>query len=420
MFATPSHSLHLSHPVLFVTTLTMFNRLFERAASCVGFDFMAHPFWDKYLEYEERFEASSDRIFAILARIVDIPLYHFGRYHERFRLIAQSQPSSAAVSPELLAQFQAEIMATTGPNVDIEPQLRARVDAYHLQNYQKISTETAERWNFEQLIKRPYFHVTELDEEQLTNWRNYLDFEESKGDYQRTVFLYERCLTTAAYYDEFWLRYARWMSAQSDKSEDVRNIYLRACIYAPIAKPTVRVQWALLEEMSVRAEVAMAIYSAILETIPGNVDIINAWANCVRRTKGLDAAKAIYHTQIASPSVNHQTKAILVTELARLIWNSHQAGAADEARQLYRNNQRVYQDSPIFWSSFLDFEISQPTEPETHHARVKGVLEDIRHKSKLPAAVVKDLAQVYMTYLLAQGIKDVAKEYLALDKEING
>jgi len=381
---------------------------------------MAHPFWDKYLEYEERFEASSDRIFAILARIVDIPLYHFGRYHERFRLIAQSQPLTAAVTPELLAQLQAEVVAANGPNTDIESQLRARVDAHHLQNYQKIQTETAERWNFEQLIKRPYFHVTELDDEQMENWRKYLDFEEGKGDYQRIVFLYERCLTTAAYYDEFWLRYARWMSAQSDKSEDVRNIYLRACIYAPIAKPTVRVQWALLEEMSGRAEVAMAIYAAILDTVPGNVDIINAWANCVRRTNGLDAAKATYHAQLASAGINHQTKAVLLTELARLVWNSHKAGAAEEARQLYRNNQKTYQDSAFFWASFLDFEISQPTEAERHHARVKGVLEDIRHKSKLPAAVIKELAHTYMTYLLAQGTKDVAKEYLALDKEING
>ncbi|MBE7180685.1 MAG: hypothetical protein INR71_05655, partial [Terriglobus roseus] len=190
----------------------MRQRLFERGANCVGLDFLAHPFWDKYLEFEERLEAQQ-QIFAILARIIHIPMHQYARYFERFRALAASRPLVELVPANLLAQYRAEWQASNPAGrseAEMERDLRARIDGYYLEIFQKTQAETTKRWTYEQEIKRPYFHVTELDEPQLANWRKYLDFEEVEGDYQRIVFLYERCLVAAAYYDEFWLRYSRW------------------------------------------------------------------------------------------------------------------------------------------------------------------------------------------------------------------
>jgi len=64
--------------------LTHFFRLFERGANFVGLDFLAHPFWDNYLEFEERAEAQ-DKIFSILERVVKIPMHQYARYFERYR-----------------------------------------------------------------------------------------------------------------------------------------------------------------------------------------------------------------------------------------------------------------------------------------------------------------------------------------------
>ena len=84
-------------------------------------------------------------------------------------------------------------------------------------------------------IKWPYFHVNELDEPQLVNWRKYLDFKEVERDFARIQFLYEWCLVTYVFYDEFWFWYTWWMSAQDGKEEEVRNIYQRAaCLFMPI------------------------------------------------------------------------------------------------------------------------------------------------------------------------------------------
>ena len=91
---------------------------------------------------------------------------------------------------------------------------------------------------YESAIRRPYFHVKPLDDAQLANWHNYLDFIEKEGDFSKVIFvierlsewpmlpdvnsdccltnilaqcqvvkLHERCLIACANYPEYWIRY---------------------------------------------------------------------------------------------------------------------------------------------------------------------------------------------------------------------
>ncbi|KAJ5294237.1 hypothetical protein PENANT_c028G02015 [Penicillium antarcticum] len=402
--------------------------LFERGASSVGLDFLAHPFWDKYIEFEERIEAH-DKIFGILARVIHIPMHQYARYFERYRQLAQTRPLAELAPTEILGRFRAELESASSDvppgakaEAEIERDLRLRVDSYHLEVFTNTQTETTKRWTFESEIKRPYFHVTELDEGQLTNWKNYLDFEEIEGAYDRIQFLYERALVTCAHYDEFWLRYARWMAAQSGKEEEVRIIYQRAAyLYAPIANPTVRLHYAYFEEMSGRVDVAKDIHSAILISLPNHVATITSLANLCRRHGGLEAAIEVYKTQLDSPECEMATKAALVAEWARLLWKIK--GVPDDARMVFHENQQYYLDSRPFWGSYLMFEIEQPTSAATEsiqYERIKQVISDVRSKSTLSVEAVKDLVQVYMSYLLERGTKDTAKEYMTLDREVHG
>lgn len=372
---------------------------------------------------------SFDKIFAILGRVIHIPMHQYARYFERYRQIAQTRPVTELAPPEILSQFRAEIEAASAQvapgaqsEEEIERDLRLRIDTYHLEIFSKTQTETTKRWTYESEIKRPYFHVTELDEGQLSNWKRYLDFEESEGSYSRIQFLYERCLVTCAHYDEFWQRYARWMSAQPGKEEEVRNIYQRAsCLYVPIACPAIRLQYAYFEEMTGRVDVAKDIHEAILMHLPNHVETIVSLANTSRREGGLEAAIEVYKTELGSPHCEMATKAALVAEWARLLWKIK--GSPDEARQVFQGNQQYYLDSRAFWTSYLKFELEQPTSAATEavqYERIKRVIEDIRSKSALPTEAVKELAQIYMAYLLERGTTDAAKEYMTLDREVHG
>ncbi|KAJ5480684.1 Pre-mRNA-processing factor 39 [Penicillium diatomitis] len=402
--------------------------LFERGADSVGLDFLAHPFWDKYIEFEERVEAQ-ERIFAILGRIIHIPMHQYARYFERYRQLAQTRPLAELAPADTMAGFRAEIEAVSDQvapgakaEAEIERDLRLRVDTYHLEVFSKTQTETTKRWTYESEIKRPYFHVTELDEGQLLNWRKYLDFEESEGSYNRIQFLYERCLVTCAHYEEFWLRYARWIGAQPGKEEEVRNVYQRAsCLYVPIAASTVRLHYAYFEELSGRVDVAKDIHSAVLMNLPSHVETIVSLANLCRRHGGLDEAINVYKTHLDSPQCELATKAALVAEWARLLWKTK--GDPDEARKVFKQNQQSYLDSRPFWTSYLMFEIEQPTSADvepTQYERIKQVVSDVRSKSTLSPEFVKELIQIYMAYLLERGTKDTAKEYMALDREVHG
>ncbi|KAF8533919.1 hypothetical protein BDD12DRAFT_758524 [Trichophaea hybrida] len=409
--------------------------LFERGANAVGLDFLSHPFWDKYIEFEERLECE-DKIFAILERVVHIPMHQYARYFDRFRTLAQTRPLTELLPEDTLAQFRQEVLADPPPAVqagqqqikmergelEIEREVRARIDSFHLEIFSRTQTETTKRWTYESEIKRPYFHVTELDEPQLVNWRKYLDFEEIESGFERVSFLYERCLVTCAFYDEFWYRYIRWMYAQDGKEEDVRNIYQRASmVFVPISRPGVRLQYAVFEESQNRPDMARSVYESILELLPGNIETIVAWANFERRQGGLDAAIAVYRAQIESDKCDIYAKGALTAEWARLLWKIK--GSVEEARQVYQKNHHWYLDSRYFWINWLQFEIEQPTSAETesvNHERIRQVMEDIRRKSHLPPSIIKDLAHHYMVYLMERGPKDASKEFLLLDKEVNG
>lgn len=407
--------------------LTMTTRLFERAANFVGLDFMAHPFWDKYLEYEERQDAH-DRVYAILCRIIHIPMHQYARYFERLRTLAQSRPLEELASAADLARYRTEVdaeLATYGvptTEVDVERGIRAKVDVAMLAIFQVTQTETTKRWTFESELKRPYFHVTELDNAQLTSWRKYLDFEEKEGSYERIVFLYERCLVTCALYDEFWFRYVRWMESTGDHSEETRNIYLRATtLFVPVSRPGIRLQFAYFEESCKRVDVARAIHEAVLGKIPDSVEVISSRANLERRQAGLDTAIEFLKSQLDNPTMDIYVKAAIITEWASML--AKNKGSAEEARAVFTKNAQWYVHSRHFWQKWLQFELEQPTSAETeaqHHERLKRLVTDMLTKSGISVAAKKELGQQYLNYLQQRGGVEAMAEFLAVDRKLFG
>ncbi|RBR24797.1 uncharacterized protein FIESC28_02365 [Fusarium coffeatum] len=402
--------------------------LFERGATFVGLDFLAHPFWDKYIEYEERQEAH-DKIYAIHARIIRIPMHQYARYYERFRSLSHNQPITEVVPAEDLARFRAEVenenLAFGGApkaELEIERDVRAKIDAMFYEIFTTTQTEVSKRWTYESEIKRPYFHVTALEHKDLANWRKYLDFEEAEGDFARIVALYERCLVTCAYYDDLWFRYARWMSGQDGKEEEVRNIYVRAStMFVPVSRPGIRMQWAYFEESAGRVDVALDIHESILLRLPDCVEVIVSWANVERRQNGIDAAIQVYKNQIDAPTVDPYAKAALAAEWALLVWKAR--GSAEEARDVFAKNVQWCGDSSLFWDRWFRFELEQPTSAKTEGQQgefMKKVFDELRERSRLSAPVKKDLAQLYLNYLVERGDKNAMKVFLQVDREVFG
>lgn len=355
-------------------------------------------------------------------------MHQYSRIFERYRLLSASRPVEELVSADKLEECRDQVvknaMGRPMTDAEMERDLRTAIYSVQIQIFHKTQTETTQRWTFEQEIKRLYFHVTELAEPERANWHKYLDFEEGQGDYDRILFLYERCLVATAYYDEFWFRYARWMSKHEGKEEEVRHIYQRASFcYAPIASPAIRYQWALFEEMQGRVAVAKDIYEAIIFEMPSHVDAIIALANLLRRQDGLEAAKTIFKNAIESKEVSTEAKGAIHAEWGNLLYKHD--GNPEKARAVFEKGTEYYKNVRAFWMNYLKFELHQPTSADTEsvqHARIKKVVDGAKDaaKAKLPQEVVREIIHHYMVYLLERGGKDAAKEYLELEKDLNG
>ena len=346
--------------------------------------------------------------------------------------MAATRPIAQVVPEDILAGFQEELGVDEKSRApaELERELRARVDTYLVGVFTSTQSETSQRWTFEQEIKRPYYHVTELDDEQLENWRRYLDFEEKQGNYARTKFLYERCLVTCANYEEFWFRYLRWTHAQTSITKEVRNeevrfIYIRAsCIFISIAQPTIRLYYARFEESIGRADTAIAIHEAILANAPGDLETIVSLVNTHRRQYGVDAAIKVLKAQLNSGENSRSDRGALVVELARLHWKVK--GETDQARSTFKKQQEHCDASPQYWVGYFDFELSQPTslkEEAARHERIKALYNHIRSTSKLikiDTDTFFEVSRRYLEHLLDRGDKDAMQEYIQLDRELHG
>ncbi|NXR13322.1 PRP39 factor, partial [Semnornis frantzii] len=120
---------------------------------------------------------------------------------------------------------------------------------------------------FPQSIKRPYFHVKPLEKIQLKNWKEYLEFEIENGTHERVVVLFERCVISCALYEDFWIKYAKYMENHS--IEGVRHVYSRACTIHLPKKPMVHMLWAAFEEQQGNIDEARRILKSFEECVLG-------------------------------------------------------------------------------------------------------------------------------------------------------
>ena len=325
--------------------------------------------------------------------------------------------------PEEIAAFQQEVAAdgVARSEVEIERAIRNKLEHKWYNTVTATTEELNKRWQYEQKITRPYFHTMELTHAQLDGWRTYLEFEEREGHYDKIVYLYERCVVACALYEEFWLRYARWMSGQGvNHKEDVRVIYQRAANFVPISRPKVRLEWAYYEESRRQIEKADSIHSDVLVKLPGCIEVIISWANFKRRQHGVDEACQLYKNYIDDPNTDLFTKAALIAEWATALWKFN--GAAQDARTLLIKNSQWYKDSRIFWEKWFAFEIECPVTSSVRDKMwmIHRVYQKVRDTSRLSIATKRELFRPYLQWLHENGDRSAMRVYHMVDRQING
>ncbi|SCU97100.1 LADA_0H04434g1_1 [Lachancea dasiensis] len=162
---------------------------FEIARDFVGFQFLSHPFWDKYIEFETA-QGQIDKLAAIYQAISRIPLHQYSKYYTAYKEFAQSNSSKLQIDDDIDQVFS------------ITQQLVNSV------------------WKFESQISQSYFNLGPLAQKELDNWDQYLNFaiDSELVSNQLTKCIFQRCLIPCRYYEHFWVRFCSWMERNDEKA----------------------------------------------------------------------------------------------------------------------------------------------------------------------------------------------------------
>ncbi|KAJ6680786.1 PRE-MRNA-PROCESSING FACTOR 39 [Salix purpurea] len=118
------------------------------------------------------------------------------------------QAKKGEVHPDAAERPSKPVSAGLGEAEEVEKYIVVREEIY-----KKAKEFDSKIYDFENAIRRPYFHVCPLNVTELENWHNYLDMIEREDDFNKVINLYERCIIACANYTEYWVRYVLCMEA---------------------------------------------------------------------------------------------------------------------------------------------------------------------------------------------------------------
>ncbi|XP_006355594.1 uncharacterized protein [Solanum tuberosum] len=209
-------------------------RLFTKGISLVGKDYFCHVLWDKYMS----FEFSQEKwgfLTLVYVQALRFPTKKLHKYYENFKKLVTNleeeilhltddsrevqlkelSDATVVLSNKEIAQVVKDLQDPSGGSVRLKALYRYRYCGDQL--YQKACQLEEKIKSFESNIQRRYFQATPLDNDELKNWHDYLDFIEKQDDFDWALKLYERCLISCANYPEFWIRYVDFMETRGGR-----------------------------------------------------------------------------------------------------------------------------------------------------------------------------------------------------------
>ncbi|XP_015584819.1 pre-mRNA-processing factor 39 isoform X2 [Cephus cinctus] len=349
---------------------------YERAIEACGLEFRSDRLWESYIKWELEGKRLS-RVTALYDRLLSTPTLGYISHFEAFQEFVSSNLPNRILSVDDFLTLRAEVKALLKsddaiaasatddappgeeppphevPPTDEETRaIREKIISSRRKMHKVNVNAVAARWSYEEGIKRPYFHVKPLERCQLKNWKEYLDFEIEQKDQNRIVILFERCLIACALYDEFWMRFVRYLESQKgDNVDKIRDVYSRACTVHHLKKPNLHLQWATFEEGQGNFEKAAAILENIDNALPNMLQIAYRRVNLERRRGDLEKACTLYESYISN-SKNRTIANNIAVKYARFLCKVK--NDVDKAVKVLQKATEKDKDNPRLYLQLID------------------------------------------------------------------
>ncbi|XP_078590957.1 pre-mRNA-processing factor 39-like isoform X5 [Branchiostoma floridae x Branchiostoma japonicum] len=379
--------------------------VYEKAVTAAGTEFRSDRLWDLYLAWELE-QGNLKNITAIYNRLLNIPTQMYSHHFEKFKDHVNTNLPKDILPLDEFLQLRTDVLANTPgiepeipgaepddgppgvvpppgvtasadkictkpksvvpPFVDCMSQpdaetlaIRDKLISTRRAIYSTTEAEVSKRWTYEEGIKRPYFHVKPLERVQLKNWKEYLDFEMEQGSHERMVVLFERCMIACALYEDFWLKYAKYLESHS--VEGARNVYRRACTIHLPRKPNIHLNWAAFEEQHGNLDAARDILKTLEEAVPGLAMVTLRRVSLERRTGNLVNAERIFQEAVENAK-DTSTASFFSLKLARFLAKTK--ADTEGAKTVLKEAIEKDKENAKLYLQLLDLEFQQGVRPD--------------------------------------------------------
>ncbi|KAH9797603.1 tetratricopeptide repeat (TPR)-like superfamily protein [Citrus sinensis] len=397
------------------------SRLFKRALSFVGKDYLCHTMWDKYIEFEisQQRWSSLAQIFVQTLRFPSKKLHH---YYDSFKKLAGAWKEELECESDSAMEFQSELVLEgevpayykddetssvikdlLDPSVDLVRSKAIQKYRFIGEQIYKEASQLDEKINcFENLIRRPYFHVKPLDDIQLKNWHDYLSFAEKQGDFDWVVKLYERCLIPCADYPEFWMRYVDFMESKGGREiasyalDRATQIFLKRL-------PVIHLFNARYKEQIGDTSAARAAFpESYIDSDSRFIEKVTFKANMERRLGNFVAACDTYKEALetAAEQRKFHTLPLLYVQFSRLTYTT--TGSADNARDILIDGIKHVPNCKLLLEELIKFTMVHGG--RSHISIVDAVISNALYSRPDVLKVfsledVEDISSLYLQFL---------------------
>lgn len=301
---------------------------FENCLKQCGLEYHSDQLWENYINWEI-YQNELTNAFNVYNRLIATPISEYLKHFINFKAFVNTNPPDKILSPYEFHKLRRKVTVVLRLTNDSTP----LGEEEHLMSspmketeltfikeciikqrhivHVKTADEVVKRKHFEENIKRRYFHLQNLNNLEIENWKNYIEFEKNIGDHQRIIILYERCLIVCASYKEFWLNYLYYLeSLQWDVSDLLNNLFTRACLVHHRDATELHLKWSIFEENKDNLDKAVEILDNFIKFIPHKLEIIHRRINLEKRKESYDKVCDLYnrfinivHTQCFRSSI---------------------------------------------------------------------------------------------------------------------
>lgn len=385
---------------------------FEKGLQFVGNQFLSHPLWDKYLEFEQN-EQNLQNVVQILLKVIRIPLHQYSKYYQMFLTTKQS------VNIDEIVVLEEELTVPEGVGEEEKTRL---VDEYFNKVFLNTQTYVAEIWPFESQIKQTFFTLSPVSNEEFDNWSKYLTFQITKHSQskssvtkQQTISTFERSLIPTALYPKFWYRYLDWyLDNYPDEFDNINAIYIKAVnLFIPINFIDIRLNYALfLQAYKQDVNKVHDVYLSIISYVPSDLKPIVKYirflssvnSNYKKTCEVLESVLSNYfnrgkseldfHVSRFHKLLNDKTISIVIVELIKINWYFIKNHLNVKKILNYYSKFEILNGSIPFWTMNYKYH-----KQYRDFKNLNKIIEFVKNGSSLPISTITMIILDYTEFL---------------------